>query len=98
MYPGFGKVSGPTGPPGSQPLFGNFGCGRPPSPSPPTTPLFPALLRCVFRPGSLSQIFFIVPDMGFFGIFEIQSINLVFLVLVSLCLHVCSLLWDQGRS
>ncbi|XP_068331324.1 SAC3 family protein B-like isoform X1 [Pyrus communis] len=40
MYPGFGKASGPTGPPGSQPLFGNLGGGRPPSPSPPTTPPF----------------------------------------------------------
>ncbi|KAM0966245.1 hypothetical protein ACFX15_021473 [Malus domestica] len=40
MYPGFSKASGPTGPPGSRPLFGNFGSGRPPSPSPPTNPPF----------------------------------------------------------
>ncbi|BFG15258.1 hypothetical protein CerSpe_015320 [Prunus speciosa] len=41
MYSGFGKASGPTEPPKAQPSFGNFS-GRPPSPSPPTTPLFSA--------------------------------------------------------
>lgn len=41
MYSGFGKASGPTEPPKAQPSFGNFS-GRPPSSSPPTTPLFSA--------------------------------------------------------
>ncbi|KAM1301306.1 hypothetical protein ACFX2H_012359 [Malus domestica] len=66
MYPGFGKASGPTGPPGSQPLFGNLGGGRPPSPSPPTTPPFSgaAPLRSPSRgPEAPGQLY--SPPLGF---------------------------------